>query len=147
MADRNRSAKYGRKELWHAVRKTRRRRAVECRRLSGRFPAQCARFHRLVDGRFADLLMRRGSRHQVGREVLFQRRAVEEKRDSGDLRLERIWCSGVHWHSAADIFSRRHFSALNAKRPMKKEPNQSTTAQRAGWPFWVLLNLRPPARG
>ena len=93
------------------------------------------------------LLMRRGSRHQVGREVLFQRRAVEEKRDSGDLRLERIWCSGVHWHPAADIFSRRHFSALNAKRPMKKEPNQSTTAQRAGWPFWVLLNLRPPARG
>ena len=27
---------------------------------------------------------------------------------------------------------------------MKKEPNQSTTAQRADEPFWVLLKVRPP---
>ena len=26
----------------------------------------------------------------------------------------------------------------------KQEPNQSTTAQRAGSPFLVLLNARPP---
>ena len=27
---------------------------------------------------------------------------------------------------------------------MKTEPNQSTTAQRADEPFWMLLNARPP---